>query len=421
MTFPTIAASNSSVQATNSTSHTMSLPASISAGDLLLACVIADARPGNELGGTLAADWTFLLGDSPGSDLVRIYVYYRRATGSEGSTVAFTTSTSQCTAHRAYRITGIHESTNPVAGSNAAETTTLNPLALNPSAWDVEDTLWILFIGNDDGTTTVTTFPTNYINTGQLAGGDATDGVNIAWGTRENAIASEDPSTITFSASESTVCSLVAIRPTAVLPPITPTVITHEASVYQPFIQNMTLQPATISAAAEFVGHEPSVMPVVSPASISATATLHQPTVANLGTQQNIDPAFINVIVTMNPLIGVFLVGPISPPALSVPATFFQPFVGANIVPSTITVATTVYSPTMNLAIQYLNLDRIVVGMFVFSPDVQGASGMAGLRATVRDLPKTSTVGEPDFKASVTTLAKTDTFNEVNTATLREA
>lgn len=421
MAFPAIAASNSSVQATNATSHTISLPSSIASGNLLFAAIVADSRP--TLSGTLVDDWTFLIANSPNNDAMRLYVYFKNATGSEGSTVGFTTNVAQCTAHRTYRLTGQHESTNPFATSENSENsilTTIDPPVTNPSTWDVEDALWIVFAGNDDGTTTVTTFPTSYINTGQLAGGNQADGVNIAWCTRENAVASEDPSTITFSAIEGTAVAVIAIRPSATIPPITPAAITASATLFEPLVQNMTLQPSVISAAAVFIGHEPNVLSVTLPPVITAAATAQQPTVVNLGTTQNLNPTVINAEVTMNSLIGVFLVGPISPPAISITTTFNQPFVGTNIVPATISVATTLYSPTMNLEIQYLNPDRIVVGMFVFSPDVIGSFGTAGLRATVIDLPKNASVSDPDFQTSVSDTAKTAILQESYTVTLRD-
>lgn len=296
MTFPTIAGSATSTQTTNSTSHTISLPGSISSGDLLVTCIIVDARP--TLSGALTDDWTFILGDSPGSDLVRIFLYFRRATGSEGSTVAFTTNTAQCSAHRTYRITGAHESTNPFAGSGSAESSTINQGAVNPSTWDVEDTLWLFFVGNDDGTTTVTVFPTSYLNTGQQAAGNAADGVNIGWGTRENAVASEDPSAVTFSASESAACALVAVRPSAVTT-VAPSAITVSTTFNNPLVQNMTLQMPSITETVQFTGHEPTLAYVITPSSISASVTMQSPTVVNLGTQQNVNPSFINVGTTM--------------------------------------------------------------------------------------------------------------------------
>lgn len=420
MAFPVIAASNSSAQATNATSHTVSLPTGITSGEVLIAGITSDARPA--LSGVLVDDWTFLGADSPGNDLVRLYVYFKRATGSEGSTVGFTTATSQCTAHRTYRITGAHESTNPFLGGNnsADSVTSLNPPAVDPSTWATEDTLWIAFACNDDGTATITGFPTSYINTGQISADGATDGVNIGWATRENAVSSEDPSAFTFSAAKPCVVAVVAVRPTAVVPPITPTVITPTATLYQPLVQNMTLQPDTIAASAVFIGHEPNVISVTLPPVITATATAQQPTVVNLGTTQNLNPTFINAGVTMQTLIGVFLVGPITPPVTSAPATMFQPFVGANLTPQTITVTTTLYSPTVNLEIQYLNPDRIVVGMFIFSPDVIGSFGTAGLRATVRDLPKNASVSDPDFQTSVSDTAKTAILQESYTVTLRD-
>jgi hypothetical protein len=91
--------------------------------------------------------------------------------------------------------------------------TSLDPPALNPTAWDVEDTLWLALSSSDDATSTVTGFPTSYTGTGQVNAADSADGVTLGYAVRANATASEDPSPFTISAAEAFCTVTVGIRP----------------------------------------------------------------------------------------------------------------------------------------------------------------------------------------------------------------
>jgi hypothetical protein len=98
----------------NGTSHTVSLPASIASGDLLV-----DHRLDQQFGaGRLAG----------------------------------------IPHHRLAR----HHPSRGFGGVQSSSSANPNPPSLDPSGWDVEDTLAIC--GYDDGRRTVTAYPTNYTN-----------------------------------------------------------------------------------------------------------------------------------------------------------------------------------------------------------------------------------------------------------------
>jgi hypothetical protein len=103
MAFPSIDNTNTSTSAAG-TSHTVSLPANISSGDLLLVFFATD-------GDNTVTDWdgfTELVSESNGTAAF-FAIAYKYATGSEGASITVTTSVSEPGSHASYRITG-HDS-----------------------------------------------------------------------------------------------------------------------------------------------------------------------------------------------------------------------------------------------------------------------------------------------------------------------
>lgn len=215
MAFPVVAATNTSTQATNSTSHTVNLPTGISAGHLLLIFFAQD----NSGGGTASASgWTELFNEVDNQSNTRITVFYRFATGSEGSTVTVTTTVTEQSSHASLRITGAHASEVPANAHLAAPGSSVNPNppSLNPANWDVEDTLWIATcIWDNSVGVTGSAYPTNYSGSQITVNPTSSTGVGLMLATRDLAAASEDPGTFTISASEQWAAATVAVRPAA--------------------------------------------------------------------------------------------------------------------------------------------------------------------------------------------------------------
>jgi len=213
MAFPVVEATNTSVEATAVTSHDVALPASISAGELLLAVLGTTGTLGDSFGGiTAPAGWSEEL------DANELGLESRTADGGEGASATFTSADSATSGHNSYRISGQH---GDVEIATAGFTN--DPPNLTPS-WGAADTLWIAGVvtGDAAGAVDVTVAPTNYsglIKTVQVAGG-INYRVATAW--RQLNAASENPGAFTVTDSGSPfpiIAFTIAVRPPAVITP----------------------------------------------------------------------------------------------------------------------------------------------------------------------------------------------------------
>lgn len=186
-TFPAVNATATSNRTSQGTTHTVTLPSGITAGDLLIA-VLAVARPPD--GGptvTLPSGWN-MLRNYPGG--FRLVVAARIADGTEGASFNFTTSGSVRSAHNTYRISG-HRGTPEVAVASGSGTST-NPPNLVPS-WGNAANLWLAVSAREDsGVGSTPANYTNSINSGSM--GNTGAGYVICGSARRNLKAvSEDP------------------------------------------------------------------------------------------------------------------------------------------------------------------------------------------------------------------------------------
>jgi len=227
-TIPTAAAGRVLTNTQADTSGTRTFPdlssLTKSSGDLLVAIIVAynsnvtDAAFSSWGGGFTE------LADFSSSTTMAVGAAYKVSTGSETGTFSVTQA-STITGHAAMillAIPGAHWSTAPECSASLATGTTgaANPASLNPSGWDVEDTLWIAVAGSGETSTTgsytgVASAPTNYSNyvdTGISA--DAVGGVEGAVAFRQNATAAEDVGTFGVDTSNARNAALViAVRP----------------------------------------------------------------------------------------------------------------------------------------------------------------------------------------------------------------
>lgn len=210
-TFPMVESITPSATNAPNTSHSILLDDLDSPGELLLAFCVWNADTTVTFPG-----WTALSSDtsSPG----RSAIYGKIASGSEGSSVAVTTSTSQAGAFEVIRIS--NNKGGLVAGTDysvavAAAATTANPNPPSVTAgWGSEDNLFIagcMVRGDNDA---VTGFPTSYEQgthkvTTNGGGGGATVGVAV----RQLTSATDDPDAFTLSASEYGRAYTIVIRP----------------------------------------------------------------------------------------------------------------------------------------------------------------------------------------------------------------
>lgn len=206
MAFPQVASVTASSQSPNSTTSTVTLPGTFSAGDLFIGIVAADSGAGAM---TWPAGWTEIL-DSAGTGF-QLSIGYRIAQA--GDTAPGVTHTTERSNHLLIRITGWHGTTAPEI-TTMATGSSVNPNSgsLTPS-WGVADTLWISVAASDDSVAhTYTGFPYASNNN---ENGTATSAARVAMATTESAAASVDPGNFTISASETWGAVTIGVRPAA--------------------------------------------------------------------------------------------------------------------------------------------------------------------------------------------------------------
>lgn len=211
MAFPQVATSSSGQESSASTSHVVTLPSGVGAGNLLLIFIATDVDDAL----TPPSGWTEL-SDLSVSSSAQCGVAYRIADGSEGASATYTSSASNIAVWIAYRLTGNHASTAPEVAQGVNDSgANPNPPSLNPSNWGTEDTLWFAMAATPVNIT-VSSYPTNYTG-GLNSATSAENGASVSVARRELNAASEDPGTFTLSTSSDHRAITLAVRPTDVV------------------------------------------------------------------------------------------------------------------------------------------------------------------------------------------------------------
>jgi hypothetical protein len=208
MAFPQVQTSNYGYNDSAGTSHTVNLPASISAGDLLI--IFFGFYTGTV---SVPSGWSQLGSTDANGTNILLATFYKVASGSEGSTVNVTTGSSCKSDHTSYRITGYAasgyiEKSSATTGTDSSP----NPTTLTPS-WGSADTLWIAAEANRNDS--FTSFPSSHPDN-QISGGN-TSTSSSSWTatcTDEDAASSNDPGAYTLSTSRYWVAITVGIQPT---------------------------------------------------------------------------------------------------------------------------------------------------------------------------------------------------------------
>jgi len=216
MAFPQVATTNTSSEDSNTQSHSVSLPASISAGDLLLVFFVSDSVESI----SWPVGWNEIFDDSSGGAYTcTLAVAWRKADGNESSTITVTTGSDETSAHISFRITGAIDPTTtpPDVSVNAGGTDdSPNPASLTASDGS-QEYLWIAVEGNDDDDTT-TGYPSNYGDNQTTKVSGSSSGPNIAVATRENETETEDAGAFSLSAAEQWHAITLAIHPAGEAP-----------------------------------------------------------------------------------------------------------------------------------------------------------------------------------------------------------
>lgn len=201
----------------DATSHTVSMPASVEQGDLLV-CFFSNDGSATV---TTPSGWTQLHTTVDGGNAVRLSTYAKKADGTEGgTTVDFVTSATERAAaqvHRFKRGTWYGDSSNSFAqsikiGTAATGTsTTPDPPTVSPP-WGKLNALVIAVEANDDGTVTDSAYPSNYYDRTNTVSDANAAGVSLTTAIRSQMTTSENPGTFTITSQE-WVAQTVAIRP----------------------------------------------------------------------------------------------------------------------------------------------------------------------------------------------------------------
>jgi hypothetical protein len=207
---PAVASVTETAFGSDATNHTVTMPATVNAGDLLIVLFTNDGSATV----TTPAGWTALASTASG-DQVRLSVYYKIAAGTEGgTTVNFVTSATEEAAAQVYRITDWHGTTPPEISTAATNTTAApDPSSLNPAGWDVANTLWLAVAGQDQGGGTLS-YPASY--TGGITTRSSTTGskrCQTMSARRVLAAASANPGAFTIGTSDEWVAFTIAVRP----------------------------------------------------------------------------------------------------------------------------------------------------------------------------------------------------------------
>jgi hypothetical protein len=183
------------------------------AGDLLLLVAGWDGNPTVTIPNVGGKAWTNLATNSNGSNSRLWTAYILNATGN-GSTedITLALTLSERGTARIYRIPGAHLTTLPAFANGFSNSADFDVAALDPSTWDIEDTLWLVVFAHDSGTVTVTAAPAGYIGLEDHQVGDAATGAGFALAYRNAAVASENPGPWTVTA-ENHAFATIAIRP----------------------------------------------------------------------------------------------------------------------------------------------------------------------------------------------------------------
>lgn len=226
MAFPTIQTADTQHNhvGSNSNSWTLTYPTNIAAGNLLLILVGRDGAVG---AGESAPGFTALVGNSNGANT--LYIWGKVAAGSETGDFTYTVGASEQGSWIIYRITdwyGSDTGTDSNGTARAVTTTgspSLNPdpPSLNPSFWDVEDTLWFA-VCSVDTSRTISVYPLADNNYSDPSGGST--GATLGVCTTDSAVASLDPGTFTISNSDDWVAATIAVRPAVAVPRALPLV-----------------------------------------------------------------------------------------------------------------------------------------------------------------------------------------------------
>ncbi len=188
------------------------MPASISAGDLLIAIVSSD---GGSVGITFSGSttsWTKIAdGASYSGGGCTMGIAYANAVGT-GDDLSITTDQSQSGTILVCRISGAETGSSPTLGAVETGTST-TPTVGNCNPGTAQDYLWLAIHAADHRRVTGTPYEPTDFNTGVYYRHSQTGGASLGYAHRNLNASSLDPDNFTMGTSEGWVTCMLAIAP----------------------------------------------------------------------------------------------------------------------------------------------------------------------------------------------------------------
>jgi len=216
MAFPTVSSITNSAEDTEVGSHTVNMPATVDAGDLLVVILSL-----GWYGGTVGtpSGWT-KKDDTNNGSTIRLASYIKDADGTEdGGTIEITVTENCQSVAQTYRIPASSwdgDIANVQVGTAATGTDELpNPPAVTPS-WGSADNLFIAYEANDSLFGSANGVPTNYTNgTFNESGADNGSTCGLYTARRELAASTDNPGTFDIVNSVDWIAGTMVVKPAA--------------------------------------------------------------------------------------------------------------------------------------------------------------------------------------------------------------
>lgn len=217
---PVVQTRAQSVVSVDNLNHAVTMPSGIVSGDLLVSCFSVYANPGIPTI-TWPAGWTeFSAASDTASGLLlgRVSLAWRKADGTEGSSITVTTSIATRSTHVTYRIQGAEDPTvqPPEATNYASVAFSADCPAVTPTG-GTKNYLWLAMVGLYEILPTFPQYfsaiPPSY--TSPLFQSSVTGGFACGSAERNHRAASEDPGAFVLPWNTPTVTFTVAVHPDA--------------------------------------------------------------------------------------------------------------------------------------------------------------------------------------------------------------
>jgi len=211
ISYPTVASITETSFAANSTTHNVSMPATVNENDRLVMMIAVESATF----GTTPTGWSVI---GPTTNATCTYaIYTKLADGTEGgTTVNVPTNVGSNGAGQVYRITNNFVGPGVVtSGAVTGTSVNPNPPSLGPSGGP-EAWLWLASTGGADDDATVSVYPAGFTNgTDTQSGGGANNSAEVGSARLNQSSQPVNPGTFTLSDSEAWVARTLAIRPRA--------------------------------------------------------------------------------------------------------------------------------------------------------------------------------------------------------------